>query len=74
MRLWGGAPALLSIVEVFPPILSILEKKKLSLNDFEVDLIIAVVREYFISSFMNDFQASDSLHIVMKSLVSLSSG
>lgn len=55
MRLWGGAPALLSIVEVFPPILSILEKKKLSLNDFEVDLILAVVREYFISSFMNDF-------------------
>lgn len=24
LRLWGGSPALLSIIEVFPPILSIL--------------------------------------------------
>lgn len=44
------------------------------MNDFEVDLILAVIREYFISSFMNEFKVSDSLHIIMKSLVSLSSG
>lgn len=74
VRLWGGSPALLSIIEIFPPIMSILEKKKLVLNDFEVDLIIAVIREYFISSFMNEFKVSDSLHIITKSLVSLSSG
>lgn len=74
LRLWGGSPGLLSIIEVFPPILSILEKKKLPLNEFEVDLIIAVVREYFISSFMNEFKVSDSLHIIIKTLVSLSSG
>jgi hypothetical protein len=73
MRLWGGAP-LLSVFEVFPPILTILEKKKLLLNDFEVDLIIAVIREYFVSIFINESKVSDSLHIVMKSLVSLSSG
>lgn len=65
---------MLSIIEMFPPILSILEKKKIPLNDFEVDLIIAVVREYFISSFMNEFKVSESLHVIIRSLVSLSSG
>ena len=47
-----------SIVEVLPPVMSILEKKKLALNDNEVDLIITVLREYFISGYMNEYQVS----------------
>ena len=38
--------------------MSILEKKKLALNDNEVDLIIIVLREYFISGYMNEYQVS----------------
>jgi hypothetical protein len=72
--LWGGSPSISSIIEIFPPILSILEKKKLPLNDFETDLIIAVIREYLISTFINEIKVSDSLHIIIKTLVSLSSG
>ena len=33
--------------------MSILEKKKLAMNDNEVDLVIAVLREYFLSAYMN---------------------
>lgn len=33
IRLWGGNPAIQSIVEILPPVMSILEKKKLALNE-----------------------------------------
>lgn len=33
IRLWGGNSSLLTIVEVIPPVMSILEKKKIYLND-----------------------------------------
>lgn len=44
MKLWGGNPAVSSILEVLPPVMSILEKKKLALNDGEVDIIVAIMR------------------------------
>ena len=34
MRLWGGQPALCTIIELVFPLLSVLEKKKAVLNDF----------------------------------------
>lgn len=54
--------------------MSILEKKKLALNNFEVDLVIAIIREYFISTYMNEYKASDTLNAIIKCLVALSSG
>lgn len=44
IRLWGGNPALLNIIELLPPMISILEKRKLPLNDLEIDLVLAVIR------------------------------
>jgi hypothetical protein len=44
LRLWGGQPALCQIIELVFPLLSILEKKKAVLTDFEVDLVIAIIR------------------------------
>jgi hypothetical protein len=44
MRLWGGQPGLVSTIELVAPILSVLEKKKLALTDFEVELVIAIIR------------------------------
>lgn len=44
MRLWGGQPALCQIVELVFPLLSILEKKRAALTDFEVDLVLAIIR------------------------------
>lgn len=74
LRLWGGNPAIQSIIEILPPVMSILEKKKLALNDNEVDLIIAILREYFLSAYMNEYQVSESLYTIMKCLIVLSSG
>ena len=58
LRLWGGNAALLSLVEMLPPVMSILQKKNLTLNDIEIELTIGVVREYFISAFLNDNKLS----------------
>ena len=44
MRLWGGQPSLCHIIELVFPLLSILEKKRAVLNDFEVDLVLAIIR------------------------------
>ena len=44
MKLWGGNPALQGIIEILPPVMSNLEKKRLALNDHEVDLVIAILR------------------------------
>jgi hypothetical protein len=34
LRLWGGNPGMLSLIELLPPIMSILEKKGIPLTDF----------------------------------------
>ena len=36
LRLWGGNPALQSLIEVLPPLLAILQKKSLFLNEGEL--------------------------------------
>ena len=55
--------------------MSIIEKKKLMLNDNDVDLVIGVIREYFISASMNEQKkVSESLYTIIKCLISLSSG
>ena len=72
--MWGGNPALLSMIEVLPPILSVLEKKKLFLQDQDVEIIVAIIREYFISAFMNDSKVSENLCSITKFLIVLSSG
>ena len=74
IRLWGGNPSIQSIIEILPPIMSILEKKTLALNDNEADLIISILREYFLSAYMNEYQVSESLYTIMKCLIILSSG
>ena len=33
VRLWGGNPAIQTVIEILPPVMSILEKKKLAIND-----------------------------------------
>ena len=74
MKLWGGQPALCQIIELVFPLLSILEKKKAVLNDFEVDLVLAIVREYFVSASLVGYKVSESLYSIIKCLVPLSSG
>lgn len=44
IRLWGGNPPVNMILEVLPHVMSILEKKKLAINDGEVDIIVAILR------------------------------
>lgn len=44
LRLWGGNPSLLNMIEVLPPVMSILEKKKLILTDNDVEVVIAIIR------------------------------
>ena len=73
MRLWGGQPAFCSIIELLFPLLSVLEKKKAALTDFEVDLVIAVIREYLISASFGS-KISESLYSIIKCLIPLSSG
>jgi hypothetical protein len=36
LRLWGGQPGMMTTIELVAPILTVLEKKKLALTDFEV--------------------------------------
>lgn len=74
IRLWGGNPALQSIIEILPPIMSILEKKRLALSDGEVDVVVAILREYFITGYMNEFKVSESLYTITRCLIALSSG
>ena len=54
--------------------MSILEKKKLALNDGEVDIIVSILREYFITGYMNQYKVSESLYTITKCLIALSSG
>lgn len=65
---------MITTIELVAPILSIMEKKKLALTDFEVELVIAVIREYLISALMVGFKFSESLYNILKCLVALSSG
>ena len=74
MRLWGGQPGMVSTIELVAPVLTVLEKKKLALTDFEVELVIAIIREYLISAMMTGFRFSESLYNILKCLVALSSG
>ena len=74
MRLWGGNPPIHSIIEILPPVMSILEKKKLAMNDGEVDIVVAILREYFITGYMNEYKVSESLYTITKCLIALSSG
>ena len=74
LRLWGGQPGLVSIIELLPPIMSILEKKGITLNDFEVELSITIIREYFISASLIGFKVSESLYSIITCLIALSSG
>lgn len=54
--------------------MSILEKKKLAINDGEVDVIVAILRESFITGYMNENKVSDQLLLITKLLIALSSG
>ena len=74
IRLWGGNPAIQSIIEILPPVMSILEKKKLALNDSEVEIVVAILREYFITGYLNEYKVSESLYTITKCLIALSSG
>lgn len=74
LRLWGGQPGLCTAIELVSPLLSILEKKKAVLTDFEVDLVLAVVREYFVSAALVGPKVTESLYTILKCLVALSSG
>lgn len=38
--------------------MSILEKKRLAINDSEVDIVVAILREYFITGYMNEYKVS----------------
>lgn len=46
----------------------------MALTDFEVELVIAIIREYLISALMTGFKFSESLYNILKGLVALSSG
>lgn len=54
--------------------MSILEKKKLAINDGEADIIVAILRESFITGYMNDYKVSESMYTITKLLIALSSG
>ena len=74
LRLWGGQTGFVHSIELVVPVLSILEKKKLALTDFEVDLVMTILREYFLSAFMLGNKLSESVHSIIKCLVALNSG
>ena len=74
LRIWGGNPAIISIIEVLPPVMSILEKKRLVLNENDTEVVVGIIREYFITAFMNDQKVTDSLSTIIKCLIVLSSG
>lgn len=74
IRLWGGNSSLLTIVEIIPPVMSILEKKKVYLNDNDIEIIIGIIREYLIGAFLNDSKVTENLHTIIKCLIELSSG
>ena len=74
LRLWGGNPALQSLIELLPPVMSILEKKKVMLSEYDTDIIVGIVREYFITGYMNEYKVSESLYSITKSLINLTSG
>lgn len=44
------------------------------MNDAEADIIVAILREYLISAYMNECRVSESLCTVTKCLIALSSG
>jgi hypothetical protein len=54
--------------------MSILEKKKLVMVDGEVDIMVAILRESFISGYMSEHRVSESLYAITKLLIALSSG
>lgn len=39
-----------------------------------MDLVLAILREYFISAYMNEYKVSESLYSIIKCLIKLSSG
>jgi hypothetical protein len=64
VRLWGGNPSLLNVIEVVPPIMSILEKKNIVLTDNDVEVIIGVIREYFVSTYLNESKVTENLYTI----------
>ena len=38
--------------------MSILEKKKLFLTEGEIDIVMAIIREYFVTGYMMDYKVS----------------
>ena len=71
LRLFGGAPGLVGIIEVIPSLLNILEKKKITLEDNEISLIIYIIREYHISLSMSEGKPSESIGNIVNYTVSL---
>jgi hypothetical protein len=50
LRLWGGCLPATNLLEIVPQLLSILEKKNVTINEHEVLLVIAIIREYCIAN------------------------
>ena len=50
IKLWGGNVCLAQLIEVLPPLLSILQKKKVAVIDKTLDIILSIMKEYSIST------------------------
>lgn len=44
------------------------------LTEYDTDVIVGIIREYFITGYMNDYKVSESLYTVTKLLIGLTSG
>lgn len=49
VRLYGGNVAVIGVMELVCPVLSVLEKKKVVWGDTEVDVCVFVMREYLVT-------------------------
>jgi len=74
LRLWGGCLPATYLMEIIPQLLSILEKKNVNINEQEVMLVIAIIREYCLANASLEVRVSETLHTIVKCLVKLYSG
>ena len=44
--------------------MSILEKKNIVLTDNDVEVIIGVIREYFVSTYLNESKVTENLYTI----------
>lgn len=61
-------------MEIVPQMLSILEKKSVTINEHDVSLVIAIIREYCMATASHEVRVNENLHTIAKCLIKLHSG